>query len=1038
VLQYAGDNLLAAFGAERRQEDDAERAVHCGLALLAEGRALGERVQATYGHEGCNVRVGIHTGPVLLGGGVDEDGTIRGLSVNIAARMEQTAPVGAMRISHDTWLQVRGVFEVEVQPPLMVKGRDEPLLTYLVQRAKPRAFRVETRGIEGVATPLVGRADEMTQLAAQLDAAVAKRSVHDPVLIGEPGMGKSRLLHELQGLLETHTQRFWLLLGRAPLGARLQPYGLLRNLLAWRLQIADSDPSDVAKAKLVEGVRPWLGDDQAEAKAHRIGALIGLDFADSPHVVGLEPRLLRTLGFSALRAWMRGLAGEGAVLAMLLEDLQWADDASLDFVAELLSGRAMPLVLVATARPELLERRPKWGEGAATHRLLRLAALDERQGEALASALLARADVGLKEGLNEGADEGASDAATGVQALRTLLIAQAGGNPFYMEELVRMLIDQGAIGTGEAWSVDAQRLLVTHVPPTLTGVLQARLDGLPTLEKRALQQASIVGAVFWDRALAAIEPKAAEQLPALQQRELTLPRPDSPLEGLREYAFRHQVLHQVTYDGVLKRHRREGHAKVAQWLAGLADQSSARSGDLLGLAAEHFERAEDAGNAAEFHARAAEHAGKRLAHDRVLDHVGRALAMLGSSAAEAPAHLRWRLLLTRETTLGLQGLRDPQADDLDALERLADVQDDDGQRAEVAHRRALHAMRMADWAGVESAARHGLACATRLGDEALELRSLRSRATAQVCSGDIDNGRALARRCLAEARRLGLRDLEARFGNILAVAAAMQDDAHGAIALEQESLLVHRQMGDRINEAITLANLGSNWQSLGNMAQARRDLEAALRLLRANGDRHVEASALSHLSLQALLDGEETRALALARQSLEIAHATQSFDWAVVAAMRLGDAEAALGRLAPARQAFENAIAIAQEHSPGDAVVHDASAGLARVALAEGDTAAALAALQPLFEHVDAGGTLEGTDFPRWIELTAHQVLAGAGDPRADVWLERAHANLMARAVSIERSGGAGMRDGFLRNLPWHRQIVEARERREAAAGEGR
>ncbi|HRD84008.1 MAG TPA: adenylate/guanylate cyclase domain-containing protein, partial [Rubrivivax sp.] len=123
VLQYAGDNILAAFGSERAEEDDAERAVHCGLALLQEGQRLGERVLREHGQAGCHVRVGIHTGPVLLGGGVDEEGTIRGLTVNIAARMEQTAPVGTLRISQDTWLQVRGSFACESQPPLQVKGR---------------------------------------------------------------------------------------------------------------------------------------------------------------------------------------------------------------------------------------------------------------------------------------------------------------------------------------------------------------------------------------------------------------------------------------------------------------------------------------------------------------------------------------------------------------------------------------------------------------------------------------------------------------------------------------------------------------------------------------------------------------------------------------------------------------------------------------------------------------------------------------------------------------------------------------------------
>jgi len=124
VLQYAGDNLLAVFGASEAREDDPERAVGCGLALLKLGRVLGAEVQAALGHNGFDVRVGIHTGGVLLGGGVDAEGTIRGIAVSVAARMEQTAPVGALRISHDTYRHVRGVFDVEPQPPLQMSKNE--------------------------------------------------------------------------------------------------------------------------------------------------------------------------------------------------------------------------------------------------------------------------------------------------------------------------------------------------------------------------------------------------------------------------------------------------------------------------------------------------------------------------------------------------------------------------------------------------------------------------------------------------------------------------------------------------------------------------------------------------------------------------------------------------------------------------------------------------------------------------------------------------------------------------------------------------
>ena len=489
----------------------------------------------------------------------------------------------------------------------------------------------------------------------------------------------------------------------------------------------------------------------------------------------------------------------------------------------------------------------------------------------------------------------------------------------------------------------------------------------------------------------------------------------------------------MTYDTVLKRNKREGHARVAQWLAELTAQGGLRAGDFLGTAAEHFEQAADMANAAEFHARAAEHAGQRFAHQRVLAHVGRALALLddpqlaaqpaqpAQPAPPAQAELRWRLLSTREQTLGLQARRDEQAADLDARAQLADALDDDRRRADAAWRRSLRAMRMADWAGQESAARHGLACATRAGDDGLRLHALRLLAAARVYQGDIDGGRALALQGLAEARSLGLRGVEARLLNALSVAAETQGDVVGGLDLARQSLQTFRETGDRVNEAITLSNLGEGWRKLGDLAQAQRELDAALRLLRANGDRTVEGAALGILSALALWQGDETRALALARSALDIAVAAQARDIEVIARLRLGDAELALGRWAAAQQAYTQARARALEiDRPW---LHDASAGLARVELAKGDAAAAVAALQPVLDQAAAGATLDGTEYPRLIELTCHQALASAGDPRAADWLARAHSALMAQADAIT---DAGLRKGFLHNIPFHREIVAA------------
>ena len=1041
VLQYAGDNILAAFGADESREDDAERAVHCGLALLELGKLLGAEVQAAHGHAGFNLRLGVHTGGVLLGGGVDAQGTVRGSAVNIAARMEQTAPAGAFRISHDTYAQVRGLFEVDAQEPLIVKGLDAPVRSYLVVRAKPRSFRIRTRGIEGVATQMIGRDAELDALQAAFQRLFDERKMAAVTVVAEAGIGKSRLLHEFEAWSEARPERFFLFRGRATPQTSLQAYGLLRDILAWRLQIFDDDSLEAARKKMEDVIVPLFehddGPDLAQAHAHLLGHLIGIEWAGSRHIKGIldDPKQIRNRAFhAAAQVFRRVSASDGSPIVLELEDLHWADDESLDFLTYLADvNRDVPLLVLAFTRPTLFERRTDWLTDKAPteslHQRIDLQPLGKHMSRLLAGELLKK--LPKVPG-----------------ALLELLTSGAEGNPFYMEELVKMLIDQGVIqtrsGAADTWAVNVERLLVTQVPPTLTGVLQARLDGLPAPEKRALQQASVVGAVFWDQALAAIDTQAVEQLPALVQRELALPRPAAALDGLRglggvhtlrEYAFRHHVLHQVTYDTVLKRHKREGHAKVAQWLAGLAELGGLRAGDQLGLAAEHFEQAGDGFNAAEFHTQAAERAGARQAHERVLLHVRRALALLSSvhSGQLDHASLRWRLLVVREKTLSMQARRDDQAADIAALGQLADALDDDRRRAHVAWRSAMRAVRMADWVTAESAARCGMACATRAGDDALRLDALRLVAVARVYQGDGEVGRTMALQGLGQAQSLGLRAAEVRLLNTLSIAAELRGDLVGCVQLQLHSLQVSRHTGDRVAEATDLLNTGAGWLNLGDLAQARQQLDAGLRLVRVNGDRALEGPALRTLAALVLWQGDATRALLLAQSALNLAAAAQAHDRQTYAELTLGDAQAALGRLADARQAYTRALLLAQKID--DPAQHDASASLARLALAEGGAAAAIAALQPVLAHVAAGGTLDGGVWPRLVELTVHQALARAGDPAAADWLARAHTALMAQADSIsQHSADVALRQGFLQNIPHHREIVAAWANREDSA----
>ena len=1024
VLQYAGDNLLAVFGADAAREDDAERAVRCGLALLAEGRALGEEVRRRLGHEGFGVRVGIHTGGVLLGGGVDGDASIRGIAVNIAARMEQTAPPGALRISQDTHAQVRGAFDVEPQAPIEVKGVDAPIVTYLVTQARRRAFHATGRGIEGVQTRLVGRDAELAALEAALADAVAAREATLVAVVGEAGLGKSRLLLEFERRLDERSAELRLLRGRATPQTPGQPFGLLRDTLAWQLRIADGDGLEAARRKVEAGVVPWFAADAgpvpAEAHAHLLGHLIGIDFGDSPHVAGIrdDPRQIRNRAFHAAAELLRRIAGaNGDAVVLLLEDLHWADDGSLEFLAHLLEvNRDTALLVVALTRPALFERRADvatWFE-SGRHRRITLDRLDADQSRRLAGELLGRlADV--------------------PPALAELVAGRAEGNPFYMEELVKMLIDRGAIGAvrGAAWTWHPQRLLETTLPASLVGVLQARLDGLPRPERETLQQASVIGHVFWDRALATLDARAPEVLPALVRRELALPHDEAAADDLREFAFSHKILHDVTYDTVLKRRRRALHARVARWLAA---RSGARAGEWLAAAAEHFALAGDAAQAAEYFARAAEHARSRFAHDAALAHAARALALLDGAADEAARPerlaLRWRLLVVREATSSLLGRRDEQRPALEEMQRVADALDDDRARALAARRRSQFGLRTGDYAGQEAAARDAMRFAARAGADESRLEAQRLLADALGAQGRFDEGKALAEAGLAEARERGLRRVEGVFLNALSNMAGLQDDQVAGLALDLQDLPIWRELGDAQGEIVALANIGADWLWFGRFEQAQRHLEEALRLCRAVGARQLENGPLVDLALLALWQGDPRRALAHATEAIERAAASQAPDFEADAWCTRGDAELMLGRPEAAAAAFDRAESLASAIGFGRR--YHALAGRARVALACGDAAAALAHVAPLLARHAAGETWEGAD-ARLVFWTCHRVLAAAGDPRAGALLADAHAELQARAATIS---DVALRESFLAAVPHHREILAAWAARSAPRGD--
>jgi ABC-type oligopeptide transport system substrate-binding subunit/class 3 adenylate cyclase/tetratricopeptide (TPR) repeat protein len=622
LARLMGDAVLAFFGAPIAHEDDPERACRAALEITTEARRYAERLEKERGITGFNVRVGINTGLVVVGevgSDLRVEYTAMGDAINLAARMEQSAPPGGILITHDTYRHVRGVFDVLAQEPLTVKGKHEPVQTYLVTQAKPRAFRKPMRGVEGIETRMIGRQAQLNLLQEAFFTAMEDRELQMATIVGDAGVGKSRLLHEFDIWAEALAEQYFFFKGRALQEMQGLPYSLIRNLFAFRFQIEDSDPLPVVREKLERGACAALGEgEESRMPAHFIGHLVGFELGPSPHLEAVrdDPKQLRDRALTYLADYFRALAAQNPVL-ILLEDLHCADDSSLDVLNQLaLALTEEPVMIVGAARPALFERRPHWGEGQPFHRRLPLEPLTKRNTRHLLDEILQKMEH-VPDTLSE------------------LVVAGTEGNPFFVEELVKMLVEDGVIVKGEEqWRVEPERLTEVRVPPTLRGVLQARLDRLPVLDRTVLQQASVVGRLFWDRAVVRIsesasegvqEPEVLNSLSALRGREMVFQRETTAIAGAQEYIFTHSVLREVTYESLLKRLRRIYHGLVADWLI---EQGGERATEYTGLIADHLELAGRTAEATEYLLRAGDKARALYAHQEAIQAYQRSLALL--------------------------------------------------------------------------------------------------------------------------------------------------------------------------------------------------------------------------------------------------------------------------------------------------------------------------------------------------------------------------------------------------------------------------
>ncbi len=1047
LARYQGDGFKAVFGLPVAQENDPDNAVRAGLAILGEAERIEKELKSEWNIERFKVRVGIDTGLVLSGGETEGQDTIKGAAVNLAARLESAADPGTLVISQNTYQHVRGAFRIERLPPFPAKGFPEPLDTYRVLEEKARSFRTRRRGVEGVDTRMIGRAAEFQQLQEIFYTMLEERERQVVTLVGEAGVGKSRLLYEFESWVDLEPITVRLYRGRAHYESRRLPYGLLHSIFMYRFEIQEDDPAEMVREKWMAGFLE-AGEPgaiaQTEMRAHILGQLLGIDFAESPHVRPIlqDPQQIRDRSLVYLLDYFQAVSRSRPVL-ILLEDLHWADDSSLDVLSQLgvRLGEAAVMV-VGAARPGLYERRPYWFEGRDFHHRVNLKPLSRRASRELVKEVLQR--------LAEVPDD-----------LTKLIVGHAAGNPFYVEELVKVLVEAGVIVAGDPdWRVDHGRLAEIEVPSTLTGVLQARLERLPEDERTLIQQASVVGRVFWDQAIGYLnghrvglqEARVETGLSQLRARELIYRRELSTFVDSHEYLFKHAVLREVTYQGVLKRLRRVYHRLVAEWLI---EQRGERTAEIVGLIAGHLEQAGEQAEALHYLRLAGDQAAARYAHEEAVDYYGRALALVEPGDLET----RWRLHAARERAYDVIGQLGKQAAELAAMEELAQALDENLQ-LETALRRVNYWDTAKDYPGAHRLAEQALALARQFGDRRRESRALGQLGYALWRLGRARQALLYHQQALGISRDLGDQWAEVRHLGNLGNAYELLDRHDDAVAYFQEALALSKDIGDRTEESRQLGSLGRTSFYLGEYWQAQEYERQALSVARAIGNRIFEGIWLAILGYVSVALGEYGTAGELLRQSLDIFREVGSPAWVgsglmngsvayhiegkyirafeygqhalakfrevgnrrseSMTLLNLGEAAAELGQLEAARDHARQAVRLA-ETLMMPSVLLECRAGLARAHKALAEWEAARDQVETILAHLDAGKTLSGTWSIVRIFLTCYQVLQETDDPRAARILESGHALLQERAAKIPEEN---LRRSFLENVPWHREIV--------------
>ena len=638
VEKFIGDAVMAAFGVPAAHEDDPARALRAALRMRGRLDALNGQLRRRHGVS-LEMRVGVNTGEVLaVTAPRPGEAMVAGDAVNVAARLEQTARPGQILVGDRTARAARGFRFIETGS-LALKGKADSTPAFeLVEETIG-----DGRGVPGLRAPMVGRDHELALLESLYARVSSEATPHLVTVYGDAGVGKSRLTSEFLGIVDRHEPAPMTLRGRClPYGEGVT-YWPLAEILKGSAGVLDTDPPDLVLEKVLK-----LGDDlfteEATADPARATAALAYTVGVEDPAISfreLSPRAVRFETHAAWRAFFSALSARQP-LVVVIEDIHWADPAMLDMLEDLADRADGPVLFICPSRPELIARRPGWGGGRRNFSSISLDPLTPADADRLIELLLAVEELPA--------------------SVHDRILQRAEGNPFYLEEIIRQLIDAGQIVlSGNRWRAVAAIEEVT-IPDTVQAVLAARIDLLPPEDKRAVQLASVIGRVFWTgplQRLLDVEPDDVEDaLDRLEDRGLVVARMASTIAGQRELIFKHVLTRDVAYDSLPRRDRAGAHVTVARWIEETAGD---RWLEFVELTAYHYATGYEL-----VRARADEDADEELR--------GKAYETLIAASRDA----RSKLASTKARALGEQavGIADGNVELARALEAIGDAAQD--------------------------------------------------------------------------------------------------------------------------------------------------------------------------------------------------------------------------------------------------------------------------------------------------------------------------------------------------------------------------